>query len=71
MTSRLIHVEEGMAFTGSGAEHVGAAVTEDFDGVLPAPLRGAEGSVETVRVLLITLVRHLARHGPVHQPAEG
>ena len=81
MTSRLIRVEEGVAFidetvlgdicvtvehriepldggklrivysarvTGPGAEHVGAAVTEDFDDVLAALGKLAEGSVETV-----------------------
>ena len=81
MTSRLIRVEEGVAFidetvlgdicvtvehriepldggklrivysarvTGPGAEHVGAAVTEDFDDVLAALVKLAEGSVETV-----------------------
>lgn len=81
MTSRLIHVEEGVSFTdetvlgdicvtvqhrmeplhdgqlrvvysaqvtGPGAEHVGAAVTEDFDAVLAALVKLAESSVETV-----------------------
>jgi hypothetical protein len=80
MTSRLVHVEEGVAFTdetvlgdicvtvehrieplengklrivysagvtGPGAEHVGAAVTEDFDDVLAALVKRAEASVET------------------------
>jgi len=80
MTSRLIQVEEGVAFTdetvlgdirvtvehcmeplddgqlrvvysaqvtGPGAEHVGAAVTEDFDAVLAALVQRAEGIVET------------------------
>lgn len=81
MTSRLVRVEEGVAFTdetvlgdicvtvehrieplegnrlrvvysahvtGPGAEHVGAAVTEDFDDVLAALVKLAEGrSVET------------------------
>ena len=34
--------------TGPGAEHVGAAVTEDFDDVLAALVRQAERKVETV-----------------------
>ncbi len=81
MTSRLIRVEDGVAFTdetvlddicvtvehriepldggklrivysarvtGPGAEHVGAAVTEDFDDVLATLVKLAEGRVETV-----------------------
>jgi hypothetical protein len=80
MTSRLTHVEKGVAFTdetvlgdicvtvehriepmdggklrvvysahvtGPGAEHVGAMVTEDFDDVLAALVKLAEGSAET------------------------
>lgn len=80
MTSRLIRVEDSVAFTdetvlddicvtvehrmepveggklrvvysarvtGPGAEHVGAAVTEDFDDVLAALVKLAECSVET------------------------
>jgi hypothetical protein len=81
LTTRLIRVEEGVAFTdetalgdicvtvehrieavdggnklrlvysaqvtGPGAEHVGAAVTEDFDDVLAALVKLAESSVET------------------------
>ncbi len=34
--------------TGPGAEHVGAAITEDFDDVLAALVKLAEGRVETV-----------------------
>ncbi|MES2952116.1 MAG: SRPBCC family protein [Pseudomonadota bacterium] len=81
MTSRLIRVEEGVAFTdetvlgdicvtvehriepldggklrivysarvtGPGAEHVGAAVTEDFDDVLAALVTLAERNAELV-----------------------
>lgn len=84
MTSRLVRVEEGVAFTdetvlgdicvtvehriepsqdsgrdtlrivysarvtGPGAEHVGAAVTEDFDDVLAALVKLAESKMETV-----------------------
>ena len=81
MTSRLVRVDEGVAFTdetligdirvtvehrfeptdggklrlvysarvtGPGAEHVGAAVTEDFDDVLAALVKLSECSAETV-----------------------
>ena len=34
--------------TGPGAEHVGAAVTEDFDDVLAALVKLAEGNLEAV-----------------------